>query len=146
MSAGENSAISRRFWEEVAEGRNLELAQELLSQDYLHHDPNLPLEMQHGRDAYISHLPMFYAAFPDFHLTVEDMVAEGNRVAVRWSFRGTHQGELMGLPATGRQVTASGITIQRFADGTIVEGWTNFDVLGMMQQIGAIPAPEQAGA
>ena len=141
MSAEDNKALSRRFWEEVADQRNLELADELFAAGYVHHDPGLPPEMQRSRDAYMQHLPMFYAAFPDFHLTIEDMVAEGDRVATRWSFRGTHQGELMGMPGTGKKVAASGTTIQRAAEGKIVEGWTLFDTLGMLQQLGVVPPP-----
>jgi steroid delta-isomerase-like uncharacterized protein len=145
VSAEENKALSRRFWEEVADQRNLELADELFIPRYVHHDPGLPPEMQQGRDAYMQHLPMFYTTFPDFRLTVEDMISEGDRVATRWSFHGTHRGELMGIPGTGKKVAASGITIQRISEGKIVEGWTLFDALGMMQQLGVIPPPEQDG-
>lgn len=146
MSAEENKSLSRRFWEEVADKRNLELANELLVSGYIHHDPGLPPHMQQSRDAYIQHLPTFYAAFPDFHITVENMIAEGDRVATRWSFSGAHQGDLMGIPRTGKKVGASGTTIQRISNGKIVEGWTIFDVLGILQQLGVAPPPEQAGA
>jgi steroid delta-isomerase-like uncharacterized protein len=145
LSAEESKTLSRRFWEEVADQRNLDLAGKLFVPHYVHHDPGLPPEMQQGRDAYLQHLPMFYAAFPDFRLAIDDTIAEGDKVATRWSFRGTHQGELMGIPATGKQVAASGITIQRVADGKIVEGWTLFDALGMLQQLGEALAPGQAG-
>lgn len=146
MSAEENKSLSRRFWEEVADQRNLELANELFVPGYVHHDLGLPPQMQQSRDAYMQHLPMFYAAFPDFHITVEDMIAEGDRVATRWSFSDAHRGDLMGIPGTGKKVAASGTTIQRIADGKIVEGWTIFDVLGMMQQLGVAPSPEQTRA
>ena len=139
MSAEQNRSLSRRFWEEVAGQRNLELANELLVSGSLHHDPGLPPQMQQSRDAYMQHLPMFYAAFPDFHITVEDMIAEGDRVATRWSFSSVHQGELMGIPGTGKMVGALGTTVQRIADGKIVEGWTIFDVLGILQQLGVVP-------
>lgn len=145
MSAEENRALARRFWEEVADQRKLELADELFVSSYVHHDPGLPPEMQQGCDAYMQHLPMFYAAFPDFQLTVQDMIVEGDRVVTRWSFRGTHRGELMSIAGTGRKVGTSGITIQRIADGKIVEGWTLFDTLGMLQQLGVVPSPGQAG-
>jgi steroid delta-isomerase-like uncharacterized protein len=97
--------------------------------------------MQESRDAYIGHLPMYYGAFPDFELSLDDMLAEGDEVATRWSFTGTHQGDLMGVPATGRQVRASGMTIQRVSDGKIVEGWTIFDTMGLMQQLGVMEQP-----
>jgi hypothetical protein len=74
------------------------------------------------------------------------MVAEDDRVATQWSFIGTHNGELMGIPRTGKQITASGITIQRFADGKIAEGWTNFDLLGLLQQLSVIPSPDESVA
>ena len=138
----ENKSLSRRFWEEVADQRNLELANELFAPDYVHHDPGLPPQMQLSRDAYMQHLPMFYAAFPDLHITVDAMIAEGDRVATRWSFSGVHQGELMGSPGTGKKVGAVGSTIQRIAGGRIVEGWRIFDVLGMRQQLGVAPPPE----
>ncbi len=136
----ENKALSRRFWEEVTDQRNLNLAKELFAPDYHHHDPGLPPEVQQSLDAYIGHLPMFYEAFPDLRVTVEDMIAEGDEVATRWTFRGTHKGELMGIPATGKQVEASGITIHRVSGGRIVEGWTILDNLGMMRQLGIVPA------
>ena len=85
--------------------------------------------MQHSRDAYIGHLPMFYEAFPDLRVTVEDMLAEGDKVATRWTIRGTHQGELMGIPPTGKQVEASGITIHRVSGGKSWRGgrsWTTW--------------------
>jgi steroid delta-isomerase-like uncharacterized protein len=112
----------------------------LLAADYVHPDPALPPEMQRGRDNYLRGYAMFPAAFPDLHTAVEDVIAEGDKVAVRWTTRGTHQGSLMGIPPTGRQVTMTAIHILRLADGKIAEGWVNFDALGMLQQVGAIPA------
>jgi steroid delta-isomerase-like uncharacterized protein len=141
MSAQENKVLARRFFEEVTGQRNLDLAKELFDADYKHHDPGLPPQMQESRDAYIGHLPMYYDAFPDFELSLDDILAEGDEVAARWSFTGTHQGDLMGVPATGRQVRASGMTIQRVSDGKIVEGWTIFDTMGLMQQLGVMEQP-----
>jgi hypothetical protein len=100
MSAEENKVLARRFFEEVTGQRNLDLAKELFDADYKHHDPGLPPQMQESRDAYIGHLPMYYDAFPDFELSLDDILAEGDEVAARWSFTGTHQGDLMGVPAT----------------------------------------------
>ena len=82
---------------------------------------------------------MYGVAFPDIQMTVEEQVAEGDRVVTRWSAQGTHEGELMGVPASGKQVTVSGITIARLADGKIQEEWSNWDGLGLMEQIGAMP-------
>jgi len=86
----------------------------------------------------------YRAAFPDIHVTIEDQIADGDLVVSRWSAKGTHQGELMGIPATGKHATVTGITIDRIADGLIVESWNNWDTLGLMQQLGAIPAPAMA--
>ena len=84
-------------------------------------------------------------AFPDGKSTVEHLIAEGNKVACQITFRGTHTGEMMGIPATGKSVIISEMIVDRFADGKIVESWRLFDRMGMMQQLGVIPAPENAG-
>ena len=84
---------------------------------------------------------MFFEAFPDLQGTLEDMVGEKDKVASRLRWRGTHQGELMGVPPSGKQVDFTMLEINRISEGKIVEGWVNFDALGMLQQIGAIPEP-----
>jgi steroid delta-isomerase-like uncharacterized protein len=142
MSTEENKATVRRLFEEYS----LDVVDELLVPDYTHHDPNLPPEFQHGRDAYKQVVTMFLAAFPDLRTTVEDLIAEGDKVAARWTFRGTHQGELMGIPPTGKQVTGTGMSVTRLANGKMAESWVNFDALGMMQQLGAAPGPGQAAS
>ena len=86
---------------------------------------------------------MFYAAFPDLRGTIEDMVAEGDKVASRLRWRGTHQAELMGIPPTGKQGDFTRIAIHRIEGGKVVEGWVNFDAMGMMQQLGVVPSPGQ---
>ena len=86
----------------------------------------------------------FRSAFPDFHVTIEDQIAEGDRVATRWTMRGTHEGEFRGISPTGKQITVTGIGIFRFSDGKVVESWDNFDQLGMMRQLGVIPSPEES--
>jgi predicted ester cyclase len=87
---------------------------------------------------------MFRAAFSDAQITVDDQIAEGDKVASRWTGRGTHDGELMGVPPSGRQVTVDGLVVSRVANGKVVEEWVNWDTLGMLQQVGAVPAPAQA--
>ena len=84
---------------------------------------------------------MFFGGFPDMQLVVEDVVAQGDRVPVRWTFHGTHEGEFFGSPPTGARVTMSAIEINRVVDGKIVEHWVELDQLGILQQIGAIPSP-----
>jgi steroid delta-isomerase-like uncharacterized protein len=139
MSTEQNKAIVRRFLEEYTPA----VVDELLVPNYIHHDPSLPPELQRGRDAYKQINNMFHAAFPDLQVTVEDLVAEGNKVAARWNWGGTHQGEMMGIPATRKHVAATGTSIHRVAEGKIVESWFNFDALGMMRQLGVVPAPAQ---
>jgi steroid delta-isomerase-like uncharacterized protein len=136
----ENRAIGQRAIDEVYSGRNPDAADEIYSPEFVDHDPATPEEMRRGPDGVKQQAAMYGGAFPDLQLTVEAQLAEGDLVATRWSARGTHQGELMGVPASGSQVTVTGITIGRIADGKIVEEWTNWDGLGLMQQIGAIPA------
>jgi predicted ester cyclase len=82
---------------------------------------------------------MYRAAFADFRLTIEDMIAEGETVMARWSCRGAHKGDLNGIAPTGKQFAVSGITVARVANGKIVEGWVNWDALSLMQQLGAVP-------
>ena len=84
---------------------------------------------------------LLFAAFPDIQYTVEALLAEGDKVVVRWTARGTHTGELMGIPPTGKQVTVTGVNIGRVANGRIVEEWGEFDMMGMMQQLGVVPTP-----
>jgi predicted ester cyclase len=91
------------------------------------------------------HIDMFEAAFPLYELIAEDMIAEGDRVAVRATFRGTHQGEFAGIPATGYEVEIPVFLIYRIEDGKIAEHWMQADVMGLMQQLGALPAPESTG-
>ncbi len=139
--SGSSKTLVRRTWEEVVNQKNLDLLDELFAADYVHHDPSLPPDMQRGLDAYRLVLTMFFDAFPDLQGTIEDVVGEGDKVASRLRWRGTHQGELMGIPPSGKQVDFTLQAIHRIAEGKIVEGWVNYDTLGMMRQIGAIPEP-----
>lgn len=98
-----------------------------------------------GLDAYWRYLTAFRDAFPDQRWTLEDEIAEGDKVAVLWTLRGTHRGELMGIPPTGKGVTVTGMSVFRIAGGKLAENWVQSDVLGLLQQLGAIPAPDQPG-
>lgn len=142
MSAA-NKALARRIVEEAFTAGRLEVVDELVARDYVGHDPSLP-EDARGPEGVKELIAGYRAAFPDIRVTVEDQIAEGDRVVTRWAATGTHQGELMGMPATGKQGTVTGITIDRIADGKIVESWDNWDTLGLMQQLGAVPAPATA--
>jgi steroid delta-isomerase-like uncharacterized protein len=101
----------------------------------------LPSSLPKGIDGNKVFTSMFLRAFPDTRMTVEQQVAEGDNVVTRWTAQGTHKGELMGIPATGKQVTITGITIDRIVAGRIVESWDEFDQFGMMQQLGVVPGP-----
>jgi steroid delta-isomerase-like uncharacterized protein len=139
MSTEELKAIVRRDVEEFWNARNLAKVDEFFAPTYANHEPNAP----QVRDlaAFKQYAAALFAAFPDLHVTIEDMVAEGDQVAKRYSITGTHRGEWLGLPPTGKPATITGITIYRIADGKIVECWWSYDALGMLQQLGVIPVP-----
>lgn len=140
MSVEENKALVRR-WVDVWNTGNLDAVGESVTPDYVRHDPNSP-EVR-GPDAERQLVAMYLAAFPDLHFTVEDLVAEGGTVAARMTVRGTHRGELLGIPPTGRQVTIVAIELYRLAGGRIAEQWITMDTLGLLQQLGAIPVHGQ---
>ena len=132
----ENKAVVRRFMG-VFETGDLSVLDEVLASNYVDHNP-FP-EQAPGPEGMKEMLGMMRAIFPDMAVTAEDMIAEGDKVVVRWTGTGTHRGEFMGIPATGNKVTVTGIGIDRLVDGKIVEHWEQFDTMGMMQQLGAIP-------
>src|SRR5688500_11818168 len=132
-------AIARRFLEEAFNSGNLAVVDELVAPEFVNHDAALP-EPGVGIEAAKASITGYREAFPDLRLTIEQQLAEGEYVTTRWSARGTHQGNLMGMPPTGKQATVTGITIDRIVDGRFVESWTNWDTLGLMQQLGVIPA------
>jgi len=138
----ENKALPRRMIEEVFNAGNLEVVDEIVSQEHVHHDPAMP-EEGHGREHAKEFASMYRSAFPDLHVEIQDQIAEGDRVAIRWVASSTHKGDLMGINPTGNRVTLVGMTIERIADGQIAETWEIYDALGMMQQVGAIPSPEE---
>ncbi len=138
----QNKIIARRAFEEVQSQGNLALVDELVVSDYIGHTPFGEIYGPEGAKRFFSALR---GAFPDLQVTVEDQIAEGDRVVTRWICRGTHNGEFQGMTPTGRQTAMTGITIFRIANGKLVEGWSNADTLGMMQQLGVIPAPERTG-
>jgi len=138
MSA-ENKALSKRLLDEAFNAGNLAVMDEILADGFINYDAALP-EPGIGIDAAKASVTGYRDAFPDLKITIEEQIAEGGSVTTRWTARGTHQGALMGIPATGKQATVTGITIDRIADGRITESRTNWDTLGLLQQIGAIPA------
>jgi steroid delta-isomerase-like uncharacterized protein len=134
----QNEAVVRRTFEELWNKGNLQLANELFSPNYAHHDPSTP-DVGRGPESEKKRATLYRNAFPDLRLTVEDLIAGGETVVARWSCHGTHKGELDGILPTGRQFTITGVTITRFENGKMAEGWVNWDALGMMQQLGVVP-------
>ena len=143
----ENKAILRRVTDEVFTQGNLDVVDELFSPDYVLYDPGVPGGELRSTESFKQQwVSMFRTAFPDLQPSVEDQVAEGDKVVTRYTGRGTHQGELMGIPPTGNEVVVSGTIMSPVSDGRIEEEWNNFDALGMMQQLGVIPPPGQSGS
>jgi steroid delta-isomerase-like uncharacterized protein len=141
VSIDANKALARRWWEALNQGNAIDLIDEVYAADYVMHDPSLP-EPVSGTDGVREFIASISAGFPDAHYTVEDLVAEGDRVVQRVTVRGTHQGEFLGVPATGTEVEVWLVVISRVAGGKIAEEWQLVDSLGLMQQLGVIPADE----
>jgi steroid delta-isomerase-like uncharacterized protein len=137
-TSGEDiEALLRRYAEEIYNHGNVAAAGDFLSEDYVNHASSQTVEGLPGNRHFVT---MLRDAFPDLHKTILDQVVEGDRAAYRFVLRGTHLGEFMGMPPSGREVEVTGIAFARVEDGKIVEEWTQSDMLGLMQQLGAIPA------
>jgi len=136
VSTEENKAISRRFWEEVVTGRHVELIDQLIAEDIVDHG-GYPGQSP-GLEGVRALVSACHNGSSDLVYTVKDIFAEGDRVVVRWSVTGTHDGEYFGAPPTGRSVTGGGITIDRIANGRIVESWQEYDTLSLAQQLGVL--------
>ena len=140
MSIEENKSIVRRFFEVGPSKGDLDAANELLAPDFFLHVPLPCSPGVRGIDEVVS---ACRAAFQDLQVTVEDMVAEGDMVAARFTARGVHNGAFMGLPPTGKPITMTGIEIFRLENGKIAELWGEANLLGLMQQLGILPPMEQ---
>jgi steroid delta-isomerase-like uncharacterized protein len=143
VSAEENKDIVRRFWGVWEEG-NIDLVDELLAPDYINHSPATP-DQPTDPEGVKAVVGMFRSGMPDLRVVVEDMIAEGDKVAVRYTLEGTHEGELFGVPPTGQRLSIKSISIEQVSDGKIREHWRITDTLDMMQQLGVVPEPEQEG-
>jgi predicted SnoaL-like aldol condensation-catalyzing enzyme len=137
MSA-ENKAIIRRLVDEAWNQHKLNVLDEICAPNFIIYDPSVP-GLSRGPEGAKQYIGLFSAAFPDIQITADDIFAEGDKVALRWSARGTHKGELMGVAPTGKQVTVTGQAIYRIANGKIEEDWITGDTLGVLQQLGVIP-------
>jgi steroid delta-isomerase-like uncharacterized protein len=143
VSAEEAAALVHRVFEEGVNQKNLAVFDEVLAPTYVNYSFPAPTP---GPEGFKQVMAMFFQAFPDIQETTEDIIAEGDKVATRGYFTGTHKGEFMNIPATGKQVTVSYIDIWRVENGKLVENWVQMDLLGMLQQLGVIPQPGEAGA
>lgn len=137
MRTEENKAVVRRYAEQVWNGGDLTAVEEFIAPDYVRHDPGLPMEVR-GPDGVRAVIVAYRTALPDLHLTLDDTLADGDKVVLRLDVRGTHQGDLMGIPPSGRAVEITAIEIFRLDGGKIVEQWVAVDNLGLMRQIGAL--------
>jgi steroid delta-isomerase-like uncharacterized protein len=136
MSIKANKVLACQFFYELLKSPNLESISAMIDVSYVDHAA--PPGLAAGPDGFRQLVRMFRQAFPDMMATVEDVIAEGDRVVLRWTARGTHQGDLMGFAPTGREVRMTGINIYRIASGRIVERWGNSDDFGMWQQLGTL--------
>lgn len=146
MSTEDNKTLVRRFYDEVYNKQNLAVIDELIDPHFM--SRTLEAGGIPTREGYKHFITGFLHTFPDVRASVEDVIAEGDKVVARWVVRGTHRGEFRGptgsIPPTGKQVTVTSIDIFRIADGKFIERWPERDRLGLLQQLGVVPAPGQA--
>jgi len=143
--AAQNAELSRRIFEDVWNRKNLSAVDDLMSADYVHHDPSSPT-VPSGVDGYKQFVNSYMTAFPDAHFTIDDAFTNGQNEVTRWTVVGTHEGELAGIPRTGRRFSVTGISIARIVNGKITESWNNWDALGLMQQLGVVPSEAKGRA
>jgi len=144
MSNEQNRALVCRFLENVWNEGNWAAIEDGLATNFILHVPSAAGQPP-GPAVYQQAVTRFRAAFPNLHTTIEDVMAEGDKVVIRGTDLATHRGEFMGIPATGKQVTVAWIGIYRVTDGKIAEEWGSMDSLGLLQQLGIMPSPEQSG-
>ena len=136
MSTTNNKRLAQRVWDEVWHHGDLDRIDDLFASNFVRHDPGRDL---HGPAQNRQFIEEIRTAFPDLHFTVEDEIAEVDKVCVRYRFDGTHAGAFRGIPSTKKSMTYSGILIYRILNNKIVEQWTEFDLLGFLKQLGALP-------
>jgi len=146
MSTEQNKATARRWFFDIIKKGQLAVADEIFAANHIIHDPHAPPSgWPNGPEGLKMVASVFGGGFSDWNITIEDQIAEGDKVASRWTASATQTGPLQGMPPTGKAVRVTGVNVTRFAEGKIVESWFNFDMLTLLQQLGAIPTPEQAG-
>ena len=145
MSTEQDKALVRQFIDEIFNRGNMRMVDQYFAADFVEHE-ELPAGIPRDRDGVVQLTTMLRTAFPDFTATIDDIIAEGDKVVIRMTWRGTQEGEFLGIPPTGKSISIGVIDIIRMADGKAVEHWGQMDSMGMMQQLGAIPAPAEGGA
>jgi len=143
VATQENENVVRRFFEVVFNQGNSAAVNDLVASDFVDHNP-FPGQAP-NREGLAQFVNMFHTPLPDLKVEIQDMIAQGDKVAVRWQARATHKGTFLQIPSTGKQVTISGLDIMRIADGKIVEHWGFQDQLGFVKEIGVLPALAMAG-
>ena len=144
MSSETNKTVVRRFFEEVFGKGELNVLDEIIATDHVNSGPGTIPGLPTGPEGAKQLVTVYRNAFPDLRFTVDEQIADGDKVVTRWTGQGTHERELQGIPATGKSATVTGITVDRIVNGKIAESWGIFDQFGMMQQLGVIPTPELA--
>jgi steroid delta-isomerase-like uncharacterized protein len=145
VSTQENKALVRRFLRDVMATQNLDVADAVLSPDYTIHMVGLPQPVR-GLINWKGLVSTYFAAFPDLDVVLDEEIAEGDRVAIRYGWTGTHRGAFMGIPATGKHVRVAGTVFFQIVDDKIAVEWHQDDVLGLLQQLDVVPAPGQPAA
>ena len=146
MSTEQNKTTAGRWFRDIIMQGQLAVADEIFAATHIIHDPHAPPSgWPDGPEGLKMVASVFGGGFSDWDITLDDQIAEGDKVATRWIASATHTGSLQGMPPTGKTVRVTGVNVMRFAEGKIVESWFNFDMLTLLQQLGAIPTPEHGG-
>lgn len=136
----QNKALARRGLEEVWNQGKLSTIDELVASNATYHDPNVPGGKFTGPDGLRQFVQIYRGAFPDVQISVNDQIADGDKVVTRWTATGTQKGQLMGIAPTNKHATVTGVDIARYQDGKVAEAWASYDMFGLLQQLGVVPA------
>lgn len=136
MSTTSNKEVAKRFIEEVFNDGNYHMTDDLLAENFVAHVGG----SEHNHAEFTAMIIAYRNGFPDYHCSIDDQIAESDQVVTRWTFSGTHDGQLMGIPPTGKRLTVTGVAVDRIADGKLLESWLEMDTLRMLQDLGVVPA------
>lgn len=139
----DNEKIARRLLDEVWNKGNYGVVDEIVASNYVNHDPQVPEELRRGPEGLKTHVKTQREGAPDLRCTVDQALTAGDNVILRWTATGTNTGRFMGMPATNKRINVTGITINRVQNGKIVESFTSWDMLGLLQQLGFVPKAQE---